>query len=227
MNMILTGQKAFDAVLQVIDQAQVFCYITCPWIGSSWALAIKKQLKCHTRIVVVADYFTENVKSYHILKHCDYRILGDLHDKLIVTENAVVSGSQNFTDRSFFRTLGHYSIKPNTDEEYLSLKLNALQYIKRSKPFDSDHQPIYWSKKDRPLETLPEILVDSEVDGEPSEEEEQDALEPKEPTIEPEETPLELEVKEEEPLPEEPSEESKENIEQAWRLLLGRGNSDS
>lgn len=224
--MILTGQKAFDAVLQVIDQAQVFCYITCPWIGSSWALTIKKRLKCHTRIVVVADYFEENVKCCHILKHCDYRIFGDIHDKLIVTENAVISGSQNFTDRGFFRTQGHFSLKPNTDEEYPDLKMRALLYIKKSKSFDSDHPPIYWSKKNRPLETLPEVLVDSEMDGEPSEETEEGAPEPEEVTQELEELPQEPEVKEEEPPPEEPTEESKENIEKAWRILLGRNDPD-
>jgi hypothetical protein len=217
---ILIGQKALEAVLQVVAQAEVFCYIISPWFSSKIALEFKNKLKCPTCVVIVRDYFEENVKSYHIFKGVDFRVDPEVHDKLLITEKACVSGSENFTEKGFLRNHGHYSIRPSTDPEYTDLKMLALAYIKCGMQFDEKHSIIYWSNRNRPLESLPEVLGNSspetatasseEADG-PDEEEDLGGVACQEPQI-----------TDEEAVPEKSSEESRANLSEAWRILLGK-----
>lgn len=218
--MILTDQKAFEQVLRIVEQAEVFCYILSPWFGSKIALEIKSRIKCSDCKVVVADYFEENHKSYHIFKDKDFRIDPNLHAKIILTEKDCVSGSQNFTERGFFRQHGQFTFNGEGGEDYKVLKALALSWIKSSATFDEKHPIIYWANKNRPLESLPAILktdsspeaiedesVDWDADQEDPSESEPTSAKPK---------------SEDPPEPAKPSEESKASLSEAWRILLGK-----
>jgi len=217
---ILTNQKAFEQVLDVVEQAEVFCYILSPWFGSKIALEIKSRIKCPDCKVVVADYFEENHKAYHIFKDKDFRLDPNLHAKIILTEKDCVSGSQNFTEKGFFRQHGQFTFNREGGEDYKVLKALALSWIKSSTTFDEKHPIIYWSNKNRPLESLPTVL---KTDGSPEtvEEEEVGWDDSHEDPSETETTSAEP-ADEETPKPAKPSEESKASLNEAWRILLGK-----
>jgi hypothetical protein len=199
---------AFIEVFAVIDRAKEFCYVLSPWIGKRVAKEIRRCGHSKVLIIVIADYSQVNVEAYSYLKDLTVLIDGDMHEKLIITENEYVSGSQNYTERGFFRTHGSYKFYPNTQEDYNEQLDLASNWIKRSKPFDTAHPVEYWTNKDRPVETLPEYLTEP---GEPTEVEEPLPPEDNEESEEPELIVLEKD-----------RQAAHDNLDEAFRLLLGK-----
>ncbi|MFW9873563.1 MAG: hypothetical protein ACFFG0_10700 [Candidatus Thorarchaeota archaeon] len=171
---------------------------------------MKKAIILPETIILVRDYFEGNFKTFRVLK--DYRFVVDprCHIKLIITESEYCAGSQNWTNTGLFVDHGVVTYHTRESEDYEGLLKAALGYIASATPFDSTQKAEYWNEKNRPLNTMPNILVDPSV---PSDEalEDSDILEPVSEDIE------------EITLPQ-PDDESKNNLSDAWKLLLGKGN---
>lgn len=206
--MILTGQEAFNEIVKVVSHAHNFCYILTPWFGPEIARAIKRVLKVENCVVVVRDYWKGNKQCCRIFKDFQFLINPRLHSKIIITEQAGIEGSTNFTKKAFDRNADHTTFFQADEPNYDQLMQIAMDWIAEAIPFDYTQPTVYWNNQDRPLEELPNVLEESD----------QDIVESSD--ADPED--LALGESNETPSSKDEREQVRANVSEAWRIFSGQ-----
>jgi len=156
--MLLKRNILWDTYLKLISESTEFIYLISAWIGPKFAKSIKEMGAAKDVVIVIRDLDLVNNKITEYLEDFDIRIFKErpLHDKILLTNLGVMSGSANFTWTSFFKeenTVQYYdNLAPEWKEFYeystsiinKSIKISTLMpYINKAKLNFNDLNSIF------------------------------------------------------------------------------------